>query len=100
MGKDLPFESRKRCSRLRAPADVAPAVQQRRDKDRMRNEAGEPEEHGDGLNGQDRVGVRGAREVTRGEGKERDDEEGGPDAGKDEKVDAVGRRVEGIAVPP
>ncbi len=66
----------------------------------MRNKAREPEEHGDGLNGQDRVRVRGTREKPGSECEEWDDQERGPDAIEDEEVDAIGGGVKGVAVPP
>ena len=55
----------------------------------MRDKPGEPEDHGDGLDGQDRKGMCGPREEAWREGKEGDDEKGGPYCGKDEEVDAV-----------
>lgn len=66
----------------------------------MRDEAREPEEHGYGLDSQDGVRMRGAGKVSGRKGKERDDEERGPDSVEDEEVDAVGRGVDSVTVPP
>ena len=46
----------------------------------MGDEAGEPEEHGDGLDGEDGKWMSGAGKKARREGEEGDDEESGPDA--------------------
>ncbi len=66
----------------------------------MRNEAGEPEEHCNGFDGQDRKRMRSSREITRRESKERNDEECGPNPDKDQEVDAVRRAVKIIGVEP
>lgn len=82
-GWHLPLKSRKHRRRLRAPAHIPATEQQVGDKDGVGDEAGEPEDHGDGLDGQDGVRVCGAREEARGQGQEGHDEERGPDGGED-----------------
>lgn len=95
-----PLESRKDCGSLRTPAHVASAEHEIGDKDGVCDEAGEPEEHGEGLDSQDGVGVGGFREEARRECQERDNEEGCPDSNEDQEVDA-GRRVkDSKSVPP
>lgn len=66
----------------------------------MRDETSEPEEHGDGFDGQDRKRMRSSGKESWGKCEERHDEEGSPDCGEDQEIDAVRGAVEAIVVPP
>lgn len=66
----------------------------------MRDETGEPEEHCDRLDAQDRERMRDPRKETRRDSEEGDDEGGGPDSDEDQEVDAVRGGVAGVSVPP
>jgi len=67
----------------------------------QRDEAGKPEQHGQGVNTQDGELVCQAREVERGEGEVGDGDEQGPNGGEDEEADAVGGIVDaGAAIVP
>jgi hypothetical protein len=91
VGKYAPFESGKDGGGLGASAHIASAVHKSGNKDGVCDEARKPEEHGDRLDAQNGVGMRGSREVTWGQSEEGDDEKGGPDSIEDQEIDAVWR---------
>lgn len=67
----------------------------------MSDETGEPEEHCNGLDGQDGVKRCCTGEETRGEGEEGNDDEGGPNSVEDQEVYAArGAVVGGIFIQP
>lgn len=80
-----PFESSENTSGARGTARVAPTGQQSAEEDGEGDEAGEPEEHGEGLDGQDGELVGRAGEEPGREG-EVDEGEEGPERGEDEEV--------------
>lgn len=88
-----PFKSTKDSRCLRTPAHIAVAVQETGEEDRVGDETGEPKDHGDRLDGQDRERMSNLREVAGRESQEGDDQERGPDSNKDQEVDPIGRRV-------
>jgi hypothetical protein len=99
-GRGAPLERGKDDGSLCDIADLAKAdaVTQ---KDCEGDEAGEPEEHGQGLGSQNAKLVAGS---AVGESPGHDDEVGegedGPDGAEDEEVDLRGRHVVPVAVPP
>ena len=92
-----PLKSAKHGRGLRRPANPALADQQGADEDGDGDEAREPEEHGDGIEGQHGELVGEAGEVAGHEGEVGRHEEG-PDGGEDEEVDGGGGGVDGEVV--
>lgn len=95
-----PFESSEDSGSPRASAHRAPPRQESGNKDSMGDETGEPEDHGNGFECQDGVGMGGTREETWGEDQEGDGDDGGPNSIENQEIDAVRGRGDGRVVPP
>ena len=86
---DSPLKGAKHNSGGHDVTDGAPAQGEILLEHRQGDPAGEPEDHGDGIESEDGVLVGGGGEEARGEGEVEEGEEG-PDGGEEEEVDAWG----------
>ena len=66
----------------------------------MRDKTGEPEEHCDGFDGQDRKRMCSSGKESWHECEERHNDESSPESGEDQEIDAVRGAGEGGVVPP